>query len=41
MIFQEWPEGVLPAFTSESGIFDDTPLYNLLQSVFDQSPNGV
>lgn len=33
-ILQEWPEGLFRSIFSESGVFDDTPLFNLLSTVF-------
>jgi len=33
-IFHLWPEGFVYGFLHESGIFDDTPLFNLLTTIF-------
>ena len=40
-IWKEWDEGILHGFFNESGIFDDTPLKNLLTTIFESAPNGV
>jgi len=40
-IWVEWPEGLLWGFFNESGIFDDTPLLNLLTTIISGAPHGV
>jgi predicted acylesterase/phospholipase RssA len=40
-IWVEWPEGLLWGFVNESGIFDDTPLFNLLTTIIAESPAGI
>jgi len=36
-----WDEGIIYGFTVASGIFDDTPLFNLLTEIFDEAPHGI
>ncbi len=40
-IWVEWPEGLLWGMFNESGIFDDTPLYNLLTKIITEAPAGI
>jgi predicted acylesterase/phospholipase RssA len=40
-IWVEWTEGILWGMFNESGIFDDTPLLNLLTSIISESPAGI
>ena len=34
VILKEWPEGLVRAIFKESGVFDDSPLFELLTTVF-------
>ena len=40
-IWKVWDEGLIHGAFNESGLFDDSPLYNLLSDVFGKSPKGV
>lgn len=40
-IWVEWSEGLLWGLFNESGIFDDTPLFNLLTSIISEAPAGI
>lgn len=40
-IVQEWPEGIIHGLLHESGLLDDSPLFNLLSEVINTAPNGV
>lgn len=40
-IWKMWDEGIMYGFFNVSGIFDDTPLFNLLTEIIGQAPAGI